>query len=448
MTATEVAVKTDTDLTVTVTGTGNFDPAVRWEIVSTPQRGSLSSASGATVKYTAPSSGLGAVVQIRASSVQDPSVQKRIYIGVNSGRASVSSGYGNHTLAIRSDGKGIAWGSDSNGQLGNGGGNTDATSPEQILILPTTYQAVAVGESHSLSLNAGKVYAWGSHSVGQLGTGGGGDQNVPTVAQVLPADVIAIAAGANHSLAVRQGGTVFSWGSNSAGQLGNATNLPSRNTPTFIPSLADIVAVAAGEEFSLALKSDGKVFSWGSDAQGQLGNGGNNTNMEVPVLVPGATSIIAIAAGRSHALALKSDGTLLAWGLDANGELGDNAAEANQGSPVPVANASQIVAISAGGFHSMALKSDRTALVWGSHLSGQLGTGTNGNQTQTTPVATTSGDWVGIATGRRHSFGLKSDGSLVSFGSDSNGQLGNGGANTTRYTPDNVLLGAFAIRIP
>ena len=447
--ATAPAVRTTSDLTATVVGTGNFDPAVRWRIFSSPALGSLNTDRGATVRYTAPTGGLGTVVRIEARSVQDSNVRTIFSVSVNSGRVSVSSGLGNHTLAVPANGAFLSWGSDSNGQLGNGGNNVDSGTPATVSVLPGgTNRAVSVGLKHSMALTSGTVYAWGKNNAGQLGLGNNTDQDSPDAVQGLSSDLIAIAAGANHSMALRPSGRVFCWGSDSAGQLGNGGANIDLNVPTAVNGLTDIIAIAAGEEFSLALKTDGTVYSWGSDAQGQLGNGGANTNTIEPGLVTGAVNVIAIAAGRSHALALKSDGTMLAWGIDNNGELGDNVAVANKNVPVAVADAADIIAISAGFFHSMALKANLTALVWGSHFDGQLGTGANGNQEQRTPIATTSGNWVGVAAAGRHSFGLKSDGTLVSFGSDSNGQLGNGGANTNLFTPDSVLLGAFLIQVP
>jgi alpha-tubulin suppressor-like RCC1 family protein len=146
-------------------------------------------------------------------------------------------------------------------------------------------------------------------------------------------------------------------------------------------------SIAAGGGHSLALKPNGTLLSWGNDSAGQLGDGGTNTDQSTPVAVSGASNIVAITAGYYHSLALKADGTLLGWGAGSYGQLGDGTSD-DKPVPTPITNplASNIIAISANGSYSMALKSDGTILAWGYGGNGELGNGDNNATNIPTPI--------------------------------------------------------------
>jgi alpha-tubulin suppressor-like RCC1 family protein len=191
------------------------------------------------------------------------------------------------------------------------------------------------------------------------------------------------------------------------------------------------------------------VLAWGDDEFGQLGNDATSLASFSPVVVSGASNIVAIAAGGNHSLALKSDGTLLAWGANFSGQLGnDDSSFLDKFTPVPVVGASNIVAIAGGLNHSLALKKDGTVLAWGSDEKGQLGDGTTlADKTTPTPVSGAS-DIVAIAAGGLHSLALKSNGTMQSWGEDEQAQLGNGATTGNQASPIDVLLGALTIRLP
>ncbi|MEX2237942.1 MAG: thrombospondin type 3 repeat-containing protein [Dehalococcoidia bacterium] len=214
-------------------------------------------------------------------------------------------------------------------------------------------------------------------------------------------DVVAIAAAGNHSLALLADGTVLAWGSDDFGELGDDATFADQTTPVAVsgfalPSDPDVLAIAAGFYHSLALLADGTLRAWGYDGNGELGDGGTNTSMGTPVpvsgfAVPADPDVVAIAAGDSHSLALPADGTLRAWGNDGDGQLGDGGTNTNQPTPVPVggfalASDPDVLAIAAGGTHSLALLADGTMRAWGNDESGQLGDG-GSNSDQPTPVA-------------------------------------------------------------
>jgi len=192
--------------------------------------------------------------------------------------------------------------------------------------------------------------------------------------------------------------------------------------------------VAAGGYHSLALKSDGTVLAWGDNANGQFGDG-TNTSRNTPVQVSGLTGVVNIAAGIIHSLALKSDGTVWAWGYNGHGQLGDGTTT-GRNTPVQVSGLTGVVDIAAGTYHSLALKSDGTVWVWGSNNYGQLGDGTTTNRNTPVQVSGLTGV-VDIAAGTTHSLALKSDGTVWVWGYNGHGQLGDG-TNTSRNTPVQV----------
>ena len=265
--------------------------------------------------------------------------------------------------------------------------------------------AVAAGTDDALALMpGGAVYAWGYNSAGQLGNGGTSDSPYPVQVEGLNGVgelslATAIAAGEYHSLALMPGGAVYAWGYNQYGQLGNGTTTGSPY-PVQVkgvgggPPLSNVIAIAAGYDHSLALTSDGTVYAWGANGSGQLGNGGN-TESPYPVQVsmptlPSGVTVIAIAAGYEDALALTSDGAVYAWGYNNVGQLG-NGGTTNSPSPVQVEGLngvgalSGVTAIAARYDHPLALLPAPTIAV-----GAQSGTITAGTAGSATFAATTT----------------------------------------------------------
>jgi len=178
----------------------------------------------------------------------------------------------------------------------------------------------------------GTVWAWGDNYSGQLGDGTTTERRTPVQVSGLT-DVIAVTGGEGHGLALRADGTLWAWGDNYSGQLGDGTTTE-RRTPVQVSGLTDVIAVAAGGYHSLAVKTDGTLWTWGDNWSGQLGDG-TTTERITPVQILGLTDVIAIAAGWEHSLALKSDGTVWAWGLNDEGRLGDGTSDGRT-SPVQV----------------------------------------------------------------------------------------------------------------
>jgi len=286
------------------------------------------------------------------------------------------------------------------------------------------------GGGYSLYLDEkGSVWAWGCNSHGELGDGTTTTRNVPIKVKNLT-DVIAITAAGNvwgylmgayppSSLALDQNGKVWAWGGNRYGQLGDGTTTD-RYVPVQVLNLTNIIAIASYATHCLALRNDGTVWAWGKNWTGQLGDG-TTTNRNTPVQVSNLSNVIDISVGHSHSLALKNNGTVWAWGANYEGELGDGATT-ERNTPVQVKNLDSIKKIAAGMSHSLAIKNDGTVWAWGWNEYGQLGDGTIIDRHVPVQVLNlkdliaidTEGDFWNISASI--SFGLKKDGTVWKWG--------------------------------
>ncbi len=285
-----------------------------------------------------------------------------------------------------------------------------------------TEPQVSAGGGHVLALKSdGTVWSWGENREGQLGDGTTVDKHTPVKVSGLT-DMVALSSGSYHSLALKSDGTVWAWGENWYGQLGDGTTVD-KHTPVKVSGLTDVVALSTGTCYSLALKSDGTVWSWGQNWAGQLGDGTTEDRI-TPVQVSGLTDVVALSGAEMHSLALKSDGTIWAWGENWYGQLGDGTT-VDKHTPVKVSGLADMVALSSGNYHSLALKSDGTVWAWGVNERGQLGDGTTVDRH--TPVKVSGlTDVVALNTGSQHSLVLKSDGTVWAWGRNWYGQLGDG----------------------
>lgn len=328
-------------------------------------------------------------------------------------------------LALLSDGTVWAWGYNGYGQLGDGT-TTDRSIPVQVKGLEDVI-AIAGGGYHNLVLKAdGTVLAWGDNTKGQLGDGTNRDKNTPVMISGLKG-VVAISDGGWHSLALKSDGTVWAWGDNGYGQLGDGTTT-NKNSPVQVRGLDNIIAISGGCEHSLALRSDGTVWAWGENYKGQLGNGENTIRVNYPVQVDKLTRVVAIAAGGGHSLALKSDGTVWAWGDDGYGQLGDGTS-IDRDVPIQVHGINNIIEIAGGGGHSLALMSDGTVWAWGNNEYGQLGNGIAAHKSTVPVKAVKLSSVIAIDCGWRHSIAMKSDGTIWGWGINWHGELGDGTVN-------------------
>ncbi|GAB2857631.1 hypothetical protein GCM10027277_27560 [Pseudoduganella ginsengisoli] len=289
-----------------------------------------------------------------------------------------------HTLAVDSDGILWGWGFNQNGQLGDGS-LVDKTTPVQIGTIK--WSQIAAGKSHSMGIDKdGALYAWGRNANGQLGDNTRSDRLVPTKITVLVTGKAltwsSIAAGGSHSMARALDGSLYVWGGNAKSQLGNGAT-----TDLLVPfklstGTASWASVAAGGTHSLAVQTNGTLWAWGDNSSGQLGVATTNTAVTAtaPTQVGTATTWSKIAAGLAHSLAVRTDGTLWGWGANSNGQVG-NGSTVNVGAPVQIGTDINWVTVEAGNAHSAALQKDNSVWLWGRNTEGQLGNGTQADVT-------------------------------------------------------------------
>jgi len=335
----------------------------------------------------------------------------------------------NHSMALRNDGTVWTWGLNSNGQLGNGTTSNSAV-PVQVANL-NGVTSIAAGGIHSLAITSGSgVWGWGYNGSGQLGDGTYTQRNTPVHIAALTGTVTSIGAGQYHSVAAKSDGTVWTWGYNGYGQLGSGT--ASSILPIQTVGINGGIAVSAGYYSTYALKNDGSVLSWGLNSSGQIGDGFNQ-NQANPGQVLNLGGIEAVAGSGYHTLAIKNDGTLWSWGHNAFGQLGDGSSF-TRSAPVKVTGSflsGNVLWAVAGGYHSLALKSDGTFWDWGYNYYGELGDGTNNQQNSPHQIPALNGLITSGACGLYHSIILENDGTVWTFGSNSNGQLGNGSTSNS-----------------
>jgi alpha-tubulin suppressor-like RCC1 family protein len=194
-----------------------------------------------------------------------------------------------------------------------------------------------------------------------------------------------VAAGALHSLAVRNDGTVWAWGWNVTGQLGDGTTVD-RHSPVQVSGLTGATSVAAGVYHTLALRSDGTVRAWGWNGAGQLGDG-TTTDRHSPVAVAGITQIAGIAAGYYHSVALTRSGAVGAWGWNGAGQLGDGTTVDRRYAVHVIGLSGGVRRVAAGAYHSLAITTGGTVTGWGWNYYGQLGNGSTVQRNASTPAA-------------------------------------------------------------
>ena len=377
-----------------------------------------------------------------------------------------------HSLALKPDGSVWAWGSNSDGQLGDGT-NLDRSIPVQVkgvggsgtlgnvaLVAATYYQSFAV-------LRDGMLYGWGWGANGELGQGTHASTNAPVKA--IMENVVGLAAGGHHTVALRKDGTVWTWGNNTNLQLGYPTMpVGEQLSPKQVPGLTGVVSVAAGFYHSLALKADGTVWAFGQNLYGELGNNTTNTSTSpVQVLGSGGTGtlsgIVALAAGASqnwtfsdpldycaHSLALSASGQVYAWGNNAWGQLGIGTT-AHSSVPTLVSSLTGVSAISAAYGHSMAI-ANGGLFSWGRNGRGSLGdASTTDRSLPVQVVGSASGFLSGVVAlglgadaghyvdntpfDRAHGLAITSDGSVYAWGCNYSGELGQGTANDHSPNP-------------
>jgi alpha-tubulin suppressor-like RCC1 family protein len=343
-----------------------------------------------------------------------------------------------HSCAVTAAGGVRCWGENGDGQLGDGT-TTGRSLPVAVTGVGGTgtltgVKAVAVGDTHSCAVTAaGSVACWGSNEFGQLGIDSGGADKASPVFVPGVANAVAVDAGKLHGCALTAAGTVFCWGWNADGQIGNGMTAGQAAAPTAVIGISGATAIAAGSSHSCALLAGGEVACWGQNNDGQLGKGAASATEPGPVSVAGIGGVgllsgaTAIAAGDKHSCAILTGGAVACWGDNSTVQLGDGSG-INQPFPVSVKSAgggsqlTGIAAVVAGGHHTCATTTSGGALCWGDKEYGQLGAPVpDGEQLYPTAVTGLAGPVAALAAGNNHSCALLGDGSVLCWGTRGEG---------------------------
>ena len=341
------------------------------------------------------------------------------------------------SAARKQDGTVLSWGDNSLGQRGVGTVSSPSETPATVT-LPTGKFAtqIAVGGDHALLLlNDGTVYSWGSNSGGQLGLGDTAVRATPTLV-TLPRSAVGIAAGLAHSVALLDDGTIYAWGTNGFGELGTDNRIAGSTLPVQVVGVTTAVAVAAGNDHTLALLADGTVVAWGLNGSGQLGDG--TFKLKRAPVSTGLQDVARIRAGSNGSVAITNHRVVLAWGLNADSQLGRGPGFSSN-IPTPTGVFADGVDAAPGARLLLIVGSDGLVRGAGANESGSIGDGTNSSRNVFTQ-ATVLSNIIAVATGgESFSLALAADGSVFAWGDNSAKQLGNTAiAATGTFTPTQV----------
>ena len=377
-----------------------------------------------------------------------------ILVGMRPARASQIAAGSEFTMAIESDGTLSTWGNNSSGQLGNGTSGTSINTNLGQLTGSETWTAVAAGPDFAAAIASDNtLWTWGDNTSGQLGNGTSGTSTSTDTPGLLAAQRAsmtwsAVSAGSNFMVGISSSdGTLWSWGNNTSGQLGNGTNTThsTDSTPTQVGT-ATWSAVSAGSNFVVAIKTDGTLWTWGDNSTGQLGQA--PANRFVPTQV-GTATWLSVAAGSNFVVALKSDRSLWTWGSNSKGQLGNETSGTGTTTPGQIAITSTFsgvtfTAVAAGNDFALALTSTGALWSWGNNANGQLGNGSSGSSTNAPGRVSGSETWNTVAAGSNFTIATATDSSLWAWGNNDSGQLGDN-STALHASPEEIISSGFTV---
>ena len=392
--------------------------------------------------------GLNDKSQIGISSLATTALQKTpAQITSPSGTWIAVSAGGHDSFALKADGTLWAWGDNGDGQLGISNGNAAVKVPTQV---GAGFQFVKAGYDFTIGVTAdGNVFTWGHGSGDQLGNGGTANTTVPGTAILYAVKPGAVMGGASHGAELRTSGVLTTFGSVGSGALGltsaqiaGCTSSTACAQPVAVTSTKAWRAVATGESQTLGIKSDGTLWAWGANYAGEVGNG-HTTPQTTPVQIGTDASWLKVFAGPTSgsSFGIKADGTLWAWGQNGSLQLGTSAS-GNKTTPTAVSGGKRWISVSTGGSHTLGLTADGKLWAWGDNDFGQLGVDYSVVEQQATPRQITSPSitWLAVSAGYGVSSAISDDNHLYSWGLNDNGEIGDGTFNWQNAPEQNLSL--------
>jgi alpha-tubulin suppressor-like RCC1 family protein len=341
---------------------------------------------------------------------------------------SISSG-DNHSIAIKTNGTLWSWGSNGFGSLGTGVPNS--YTPLQIGT-DRDWKFISAGLLQNLAIkNDGTLWGWGYNGKGQLGDGTNVNRTSPIRIGSDSDWEFVSTTGSGHSAGIKTDGTLWTWGENIVGTLGNGNNT-NTNAPGKVGTETDWKEVYTGNTYTIALKTDGTIWTWGNNNDGQLGVGNSVSSSNKPLKVGTANNWVKISGGWGQGYAINTAGQLWAWGYNGLGSLGDGT-KITRFTPIRIGTDSDWEAISSFEYHCIGIKTNGKIWTWGFNFYGQLGDSTKLDKT--IPTLIKDNNWKIISAGRSHSAAINNLGDLWDWGSNINGQLGNGTSGNTFIAP-------------
>ena len=304
------------------------------------------------------------------------------------------------------------------------------------------FDRLFITNSELVSNNMSELWACGYNLYGQLGDNTSlTNRSSPVTTAAGGTNWKQVASGAFHTAAIKTDGTLWAWGLNNNGQLGDNSSLNSRQSPiTTIAGGTNWKQVACGYYYTAAIKTDGTLWTWGQNNNGQLGDN-TLTNRSSPVTTAaGGTNWKQVACGYYHTTAIKTDGTLWTWGYNFFGQLGNNNTVSYSSPVTTIAGGINWSQVSCGFMHTTAIKTDGTLWTWGKNDFGQLGTANTVSYSSPVTTIAAGTDWKQVSAGKNHTNAIKTDGTLWTWGINNLGQLGTN--NTTIYSsPVTTIMG-------
>lgn len=345
--------------------------------------------------------------------------------------SSIGTGW-NHALAIGEDRALYSVGANGSGQLGVGD-NLDRLSMTAVSAVGARWRVVAGGSRHSCGIREdGTLWCWGVNVHGQLGTGNTVDQTAPQRVGT-DSDWVEVTCGGLHSCGIRAGGALYCWGSNPAGQLGLGTMTGDRTTPQRVGTELGWRGLAAKARFNCALRENESLWCWGDNSDGQIGNG-DTMDQRSPVQIGATQRWAQVRMGPLHTCAVTVDGALYCWGLNDFGQLGTGDTVSVR-VPTRVGTRTDWRMVSGGFEHTCGIDAIDQLFCWGNSAVAQLGLGLTAPSLAPTRVIAEAGAIADVVTGQGHTCALTRAGALWCWGDNASGQAAQGLCGPTRTAP-------------